>query len=104
MFLASAVILLSLVMASIGLPKLLKGLELPDEPAGQLEENRARRDAAIAAIAAVEKAQHVVRQNADAEICAQAAARVIALYQRRLDLTGPSGGEPGDLRQGDGGE
>ena len=98
-FLASAVILLSLVMASIALPKLLRGLELPDEPAGQLEEDHARRDAAIAAIAAVEKAQRVVRQNADAEVCAQAAARVIALYQRRLDLTAPSAAEHGNLRQ-----
>ncbi len=98
-FLASAVILLSLMMASIALPKLMKGLELPDEPAGQLEEDRARRDAAIAAIAAIEKAQHLVRQNADAEVCAQAAARVIALYQRRLDRMVPSGAEPGNLRQ-----
>ena len=101
-FLASMAILLSLVMASIGLPKLLKGLDLPDEPARQVEEDRARREAAITAIAAVEKAQHVVRQNADAEICARAAALVIALYQRRLDRAAPgSGVEAGNLRQAD---
>jgi CPA1 family monovalent cation:H+ antiporter len=98
-FLASAVILLSLVTASVALPRLLRGLELPDEPAGQLEEDRARRDAAIAAIAAVEKAQHLVRQNADAEVCAQAAARVIALYQRRLERIVPSGADVGNLRK-----
>jgi CPA1 family monovalent cation:H+ antiporter len=40
-FLATAVILLSLAMASIGLPRLLKGLQLPEESAEQLEEDRA---------------------------------------------------------------
>ena len=103
-FLASAVILLSLVMASVGLPKVLKGLELPYDQAGQLEEDRARRGAAIAAIAAVEHAQHVVRQHADAEICAQAATRVIAIYQRRLERTASSGKSPGNLREAEAAE
>ena len=103
-FLASAVILLSLVMASVGLPKVLKGLELPYDQAGQQEEDRARRGAAIAAIAAVEHAQHVVRQHADAQICSQAATRVIAIYQRRLERTASSGKSPGNLREAEAAE
>lgn len=90
-FLATAVILLSLLMASIGLPRLLKGLELPEEPAEQLEEDRARPDAATAAIAAIKNArQGVLNRTADADFYTDAAARVIALYQRRL------GGRAGD--------
>jgi CPA1 family monovalent cation:H+ antiporter len=95
LFLASTVILLSLVMASVGLPRLLQGLELPDEPVTGLEEERARREAALAAIAAVEKAERLVRQNVDAAISARAAAQVIALYRRRLEQSdGPEAGLP----------
>lgn len=90
-FLATTVILLSLAMASIGLPRLLKGLELPEEPAEQLEEDRARNDAAAAAIAAIKNArQSLLNQATDAEIYTDAAARIIGLYQRRL------GGRAGD--------
>jgi Na+/H+ antiporter len=85
-FLAAAVILLSLSIAAIGLPRLLKGLQLPTEPAERQEEDRARREAAAAAIAAVDKArQDLPHQASDAEVYTNAAARVIALYQRRLD-------------------
>ena len=86
-FLATAVILLSLVVASIGLPPLLKGLQLPAEPAEQREEDRARHAAAVAAIAAVEKVQQELLQKsaaADADLYSHAATRVLALYQRRL--------------------
>ncbi|MCJ0762417.1 Na+/H+ antiporter [Variovorax terrae] len=85
-FLATAVILLSLVMANLGLPRLLRGLKLPEEPAERQEEDRARREAATAAIAAIERAQReLLRDTAEADLHSQAAARVIALYQRRLD-------------------
>lgn len=103
-FLAASVILLSLAMASIGLPRLLKGLELPEEPASLLEEDRARQAAASAAIAAVEKAQVTLHHEiSDAEIYTNAAARVVALYQLRLNrLDGaPSGREAEQLRTAD---
>jgi CPA1 family monovalent cation:H+ antiporter len=84
-FLAAAVILLSLLIASIALPRILKGLEVPAEPARQREEDRARCEAADAAIAAIEKARHdLPDQAADAEVYAAAAARLIDLYQRRV--------------------
>jgi len=87
-FLAASVILLSLVLASIGLPRLLKGLELPEEPGPEVGEDWVRQVAASAAIAAVEKASYGMPHESDkADILAGAAARVIALYQLRLKRT-----------------
>ncbi|MGH8820520.1 MAG: cation:proton antiporter, partial [Rhodoferax sp.] len=100
-FLATAVILLSLVMASVGLPRLLKGLVLPEEPSASQEEDLARHDAALAAIAAIEKVQRAeLRETTDADLHTQAGARVIALYQRRLDGRG-AGESAGQLRKAD---
>jgi CPA1 family monovalent cation:H+ antiporter len=97
-FLATAVILTSLVVASVGLPRLLRGLELPEGSATQLEEDRARHDAAMAAIAAIEKAQYdMLRKAADADIYTNAAAHVISLYQHRLDGDSQSGGDAAQL-------
>jgi CPA1 family monovalent cation:H+ antiporter len=85
-FLASSVILLSLLIASIGLPVILRGLELPVESAEAAEEERARRDAAIAAIVAVEKAQlDTPHHAAEAEVYTEAAARVIDTYRHRIE-------------------
>lgn len=85
-FLASAVILISLLAASIGLPKLLAGMEFPEEPEERLQEDRARRKAAEAAIVAIEEAQiALMPASADPDVYPQAAARVIALYRHRLN-------------------
>ncbi|WP_426700015.1 Na+/H+ antiporter [Rhodanobacter sp. Col0626] len=103
-FLATAVILLSLLAASIGLPPLLKGLELPPEPAAQQEEIRARRAGATAAIAAVERTQHELLEKApaaDVDTYTNAAARVIALYQHWLDEDASSEDEARQLRKAD---
>ncbi|AOY96348.1 Na+/H+ antiporter [Cupriavidus sp. USMAA2-4] len=103
-FLATAVILISLLTASIGLPRLLDGLELPEEPAERQEEDLGRRQAAQAAIAAIEQAQfHALREAADADVYANAAAHVISLYQHRLALDGsvPGDTDPEQLRKAD---
>ncbi len=101
-FLATAVILLSLVMASIGLPPILKGLELPEESAERKDEAMARHDAAAAAIVAIEKAEREVPPQApDTDIRTQAAARVIAQYQRRLDGSAGTGRQAARLRKVD---
>jgi Na+/H+ antiporter len=85
-FLASTVILISLVLASVALPRLLAGMDFPEEPAEQQEEDMARREAASAAIAAVERTQvEQLQSGADSDMYPEAAARVIALYQHRLD-------------------
>jgi CPA1 family monovalent cation:H+ antiporter len=101
-FLAAAVILLSLSIAAIGLPRLLKGLQLPTEPAEHREEDRARREAAAAAIAAVDKArQDLPHETSDVEVYTNAAARVIALYQRRLDGSDSGTFGAAELRKAD---
>ena len=61
-FLATALIPLSLVVASIGLLPLLEGQELPPEPAVLREENMARRAAAIAAVVSDEVSHRRVRE------------------------------------------
>jgi CPA1 family monovalent cation:H+ antiporter len=84
-FLASAVILLSLLAASIGLPRILSGVHFPEESEESQEEDRAREVAANAAIAAIEKAQiELMSTSVDADLYPQAAGRVIALYKHRL--------------------
>jgi CPA1 family monovalent cation:H+ antiporter len=83
-FLAAGVIIVSLVSASIGLPPLLKNLELPPEPSQQAEEDRARVAAAKAAIEAVE---HALRDTAAAKIndlYPEAGARIVEIYRQRI--------------------
>ena len=84
-FLASSVILISLLAASIGLPRVLRGVDFPEESSESQEEDRAREVAANAAIAAIEKAQiDLMSTSTDADLYPQAAGRVIALYKHRL--------------------
>lgn len=103
-FLAASVILLSLLGASIALPPLLKGLRLPEEPAEQSAERLALRQAAAAAIAAVDKARERACNGSpdEAALYADAAVRVMAHYQSALNgdnLTGEEDAE--QLRRAD---
>ncbi len=85
-FLAAGVIIVSLVIASVGLPLLLRGLAMPPEPSRLAEEDRARVAAAEAAIAAVERAQHKLADGrADADLFVDAGARVMNLYRDRIE-------------------
>ncbi len=85
-FLAAGVIIVSLVAASIGLPILLKGLQLPAEPTHQKAEDRARVAAAQAAIKAIEQAQHELGEGRpDADLYTEVGARVMDLYRQRID-------------------
>jgi CPA1 family monovalent cation:H+ antiporter len=87
------VVLLSLLVASIGLPSLLRDLQLPPEPARQAEEDAARRAADRAAICAIEQAQHDMAQGReDADLYAEAAGRAMEPYRRR-QTGGPPDGE-----------
>jgi CPA1 family monovalent cation:H+ antiporter len=93
-FLAAGVIVLSMIAASIGLPRLLKGLELPPEPSRQEDEDRARIAAAEAAIQAIECAQHQMGEGrSDADLYADAGARIMELYRQRIDGRSKSGEE-----------
>jgi CPA1 family monovalent cation:H+ antiporter len=84
--LASSVILISLLAASIGLPRLLGGMHFPEEPAERQQEDMARRQAAAAAIAAIERAELALADDHHPDVLPQAAARVIALYEYRLNV------------------
>ncbi|OEZ97254.1 Na+/H+ antiporter [Duganella phyllosphaerae] len=91
-FLACSVILLSLLIASIGLPGLLKGMTFPAEPEEQQEEDLGRRAAATAALEAVKDAQvKLMEANdcVDPNVYPEAAGRVIAFYEHRLREVAP---------------
>lgn len=85
-FLAMGVIILSLIAASIGLPLMMRGLEMPAEPSGEAEIDAARIAAAEAAIAEIERTQHRLaegRKDADAYVAV--AARLMDVYRERID-------------------
>lgn len=85
-FLAAGVIILSLTAASIALPHLLNQLVAPVESAQAAEMDRARMSAADAAIRAIEAASHdMASGQSDADLYAEAAARVMDLYRRRSE-------------------
>src|SRR5450830_281806 len=91
-FLACSVILLSLLIASIGLPRLLASMTFPAEPEEQQEEDLARRAAANAAISAIERTQVELMESdtcLDPEVYPQAAARIIAFYEHKLKEVDP---------------
>ncbi|MBC9176817.1 Na+/H+ antiporter [Pseudoroseomonas ludipueritiae] len=99
-FLAAGVIIVSLATASIGLPILLTGLELPPEPSHQQEEDSARIAAAHAAIKAIEGMQHDLSQGrSDADLITDAAARLMELYRQRIDGRAMTGEAAAQVRR-----
>lgn len=85
-FLAAGVIVTSLVLATVALPRLLKGVSLPPEDDHQAEESRSRVAAAWAAIRAIENAQHAMAEGkADPDLYAETATRVMEVYRHRID-------------------
>ena len=103
-FLAAAVIVLSLVAASLWMPPLLRGLRASSDLDVHEEEHRVRAAAAIAAIEAVRKVRGQFEHHApDAEggVWAHAASRVIAIYQQRMRERDPAGTGADQLRKAD---
>ena len=101
-FLAAAVILVSLVGASVALPRLLKGLELPADSGERKEEDLARRLASKAALAGVERMrqQLVQHQTTDnVQLYNDAASRVSLLYQRNLEKDQGPDADPEKVRR-----
>jgi CPA1 family monovalent cation:H+ antiporter len=87
-FLAGAVIVVSLVVASVALPRLLRDLELPDAPHDD-EEDRARHAATVAAVAAIEQEAKLHGSGPDGMLHADAASHVLGIYRHRLRETQP---------------
>jgi CPA1 family monovalent cation:H+ antiporter len=99
-FLAAGVILSSLVAATVGLPFLLGGLQIPPEPPHDEQEDTARVAAAEAAIKAIENAQHELSQNrADADLYADTGAKIMDVYRARIDSQPHSAEEAERMRQ-----
>lgn len=86
-FLAAGVIIVSLVLASVALPILLRGMEeLPDTHL-HTDEDRARRMAAAAAIRALEETQRTQQDvHARADEYAEVVARLMETYRHRIEL------------------
>jgi CPA1 family monovalent cation:H+ antiporter len=85
-FLAMGVIITSLIVASIGLPLLLNGLQMPAEHDLQAIEDAVRIRAAEAAIAEIEKVQHSLAEGRnDADLYVSAAARLMDAYRQRIE-------------------
>ena len=99
-FLAAGVILVSMLVATLSLPVLLRGLQLPPEPSHEEEEDRARIAAAGAAMTAIERLQHELGEGrADADLYADATARLMAAYRARIDGHSRTGEEAARRRE-----
>jgi Na+/H+ antiporter len=86
-FLAAGVVILSLLAASIALPRLLTGLTVPPDPHLDEEIERARTAAAEAAIVAIEESAHEMAAQGpeDAHLLTDVAARLMEVYRRRIE-------------------
>lgn len=84
-FLAAGVIVISLLAASIGLPALLRNLELPPEADIQIKEDKARIAGAEAAIREIERLQRSLSEKGyDDEIYSDIGNRIAAFYKERI--------------------
>lgn len=100
-FLASGVILSTLVLGAIGLPWLVKGLKIPGEDPRVREERKARALVAEAALRSIEQEQRRVAEEGDEHAIALASrvgARVMGDYQQRLEAAGEEGDVPHKAR------
>jgi Na+/H+ antiporter len=85
-FLAAGVIIVSLVVATIALPRLLKGVELPPEPSHAHEEDQGRIAAATAALRAIEDASHAMAEDKpNPDLYSDIASRLMELYRERIE-------------------
>ncbi len=84
--LAAGIIIVSLIAANVGLPYLMKGVNLPPETVRQQEEDGARLAAAEAAIGAMERTlRETGKETPDADLYMQACGRIMAQYRQRIE-------------------
>ncbi|HEY0927557.1 Na+/H+ antiporter [Brevundimonas sp.] len=85
-FLAASVIIVSLIVATIALPKLLKNIELPPEADHQREEDHGRVAAAGAALRAIEDASHDLGEGKpNPDLYSDVASRLMEIYRHRIE-------------------
>ena len=86
-FLAAGVIIVSLVVATVALPPLLKGVELPSESHAQTVADRGRKAAALAAIKALEDSWTThEKSGVPADDYAEVMAHMMEGYRYRIEL------------------
>jgi monovalent cation/hydrogen antiporter len=93
-FLAASVIVCTLLIGSVGLPRLLRRLQLPPEPRRSKEERLARQGSAQAALAAIDRRidDLVAHDDETRRTLAQrVGARVSADYRQRIEAIGEEG-------------
>jgi len=86
-FLAAGVIICSLVIASLTLPTIARGLVEPGEDPGAAEERKARVGAANAAIARIESLASDGSEGDAADARLAIAESVVSIYRRRIALS-----------------
>ena len=85
-FLAAGVIIVSLVLATVALPRLLKNIELPPEPSHQREEDRGRVAAATAALRAIDDAAHAMGEGTpNPDLYSEISSRLMEFYRYRIE-------------------
>ncbi|MFM0505300.1 Na+/H+ antiporter [Paraburkholderia caffeinilytica] len=85
--LAAGVIVVTLVVANVGLPYVLSGIKVPAGTLEQRQEDEARCAAARAAIVAIERVLgETGKATEDADLFSQAGARLIAHYREQIEL------------------
>lgn len=85
-FLAAGVIIVSLLVATFALPRLLKGVELPPEPSHEREEDRGRVAAATAALRAIEDVSHAMAEGKpNPDLYSDIASRIMETYRQRIE-------------------
>ena len=85
-FLAAGVIIVSLLVATFALPRLLKNVELPPEPSHEREEDRGRVAAASAALRAIEDVSHAMAEGKpNPDLYSDIASRIMEVYRQRIE-------------------
>ena len=85
-FLAAGVIIVSLLVATFALPRLLKDVELPPEPSHEREEDRGRVAAASAALRAIEDVSHAMAEGKpNPDLYSDIASRIMEVYRHRIE-------------------
>jgi len=85
-FLAACVIIVSLLVATFALPRLLKNVELPPEASHERDEDRGRVAAASAALRAIEDAAHNMAEGKpNPDLYADISSRLMELYRHRIE-------------------
>ncbi|TWF57186.1 Na+/H+ antiporter [Neorhizobium alkalisoli] len=99
-FLAAGVIVVSLIVASIGLPFLLANLELPPELDHHQEEDAARVAAAKAAIRMIDGMSDAMGEGrTDADRYSEIGARLMAYYRQRIEGHSKTGEDAETVRK-----